>query len=101
FEEPIYRNVFGLLRDFGDAELAALISPRRLIIETTSGLEIAGPPPAADGRRGAAPGVIKTPPLAAVQAEISRANAVLGSWKNVPQVVLATDTKKAVEMLLA
>ena len=31
--EPIYRNVFGLLRDFGDAEIANLISPRPLMIE--------------------------------------------------------------------
>jgi dienelactone hydrolase len=31
--EPIYRNVWGLLREFGDAEIAALILPRRLVIE--------------------------------------------------------------------
>lgn len=30
--EPIYRNVFGLLREFGDAEIASLISPRALRI---------------------------------------------------------------------
>ena len=101
FEEPIYRNVFGLLRDFGDAELAALISPRRLIVETNPPLEIAGPPPADEKHHGAAPGVIKTPPLAAVQAEISRANALLGSWKNVPPVPLATDTNNALGSLLA
>ncbi len=31
--EPIYRNVWGLLREFGDAEIASLILPRTLIIE--------------------------------------------------------------------
>jgi len=31
--EPIYRNVFGLVRDFGDAEIANLIAPRPLAIE--------------------------------------------------------------------
>jgi dienelactone hydrolase len=31
--EPIYRNVWGLLRRFGDAEIASLILPRKLIIE--------------------------------------------------------------------
>ena len=31
--EPIYRNVWGLLREFGDAEVASLILPRALIIE--------------------------------------------------------------------
>src|SRR5262249_23160420 len=33
WEEPIYRNVFGLLKEFGDAEIATLIMPRSLIIE--------------------------------------------------------------------
>ena len=28
WSEPIYRNVFGLLREFGDAEIATMISPR-------------------------------------------------------------------------
>jgi hypothetical protein len=36
-----------------------------------------------------------------VQDEIGRANAVLGSWKNVPPVALVTDTNKALETLLA
>ena len=31
--EPIYRNVWGLLREFGDAELATLIAPRGLVVE--------------------------------------------------------------------
>ncbi|NOX98542.1 MAG: hypothetical protein GXP30_02230 [Verrucomicrobia bacterium] len=30
--EPIYRNVYGLLREFGDAEIASLIAPRKLNI---------------------------------------------------------------------
>ena len=44
WQEPIYRNVFGLLRDFGDAELASMIAPRRLIIDTAAGptVEAAG-----------------------------------------------------------
>jgi len=31
--EPADRNVFGLLREFGDAELAGLVAPRPLVIE--------------------------------------------------------------------
>ncbi len=31
--EPIYRNVWGLLREFGDAEIAGLILPRGLVVE--------------------------------------------------------------------
>ncbi|MDB6075652.1 MAG: dap4 1, partial [Verrucomicrobiaceae bacterium] len=32
WQEPIYRNVFGLLKDFGDAEIASLIAPRKLAV---------------------------------------------------------------------
>ena len=37
WQEPIDRNVFGLLEQFGDAELAGMITPRRLIIEAAGG----------------------------------------------------------------
>jgi hypothetical protein len=33
--EPIYRNVWGLLREFGDAELAAMLAARHLTIQET------------------------------------------------------------------
>jgi dienelactone hydrolase len=33
WDEPIYRNVWGLLSEFGDAEIASLIAPRGLVIE--------------------------------------------------------------------
>ena len=33
WDEPIYRNVDGLLNEFGDAEIASLIAPRALVIE--------------------------------------------------------------------
>ncbi|MEO7142732.1 MAG: dienelactone hydrolase family protein [Bryobacteraceae bacterium] len=54
--EPIFRNVWGLLRDFGDAELAALMTPRNLIVETRPGPRWDGPSRADPKRTGAAPG---------------------------------------------
>jgi dienelactone hydrolase len=33
WDEPIYRNVWGLLSEFGDAEIATLVVPRTLVIE--------------------------------------------------------------------
>src|SRR5260221_11709474 len=33
WEQPIDRNVFGLLEQFGDAELAAMIAPQGLVLE--------------------------------------------------------------------
>ena len=72
WREPIYRNVWGLLHEFGDAEIASLIAPRPLIIEASRGPEIAGPPPVRDGRRGAAPGQLVSPPMDAVESEFNR-----------------------------
>lgn len=40
WDEPIYRNVWGLLSEFGDAEIASLIAPRPLIIEHSAIPEI-------------------------------------------------------------
>ena len=44
WQEPIYRNVFGLLEQFGDAEIASLIAPRALVIEHCTAPAIDGPP---------------------------------------------------------
>jgi dienelactone hydrolase len=59
WDEPIYRNVWGLLREFGDAELAALVAPRRLHTLLCNVPEVKGPPAPRPGRSGgAAPGRI-------------------------------------------
>ena len=74
WEEPIYRNVFGLLEQYGDAEIASMISPRSLIIEHAMIPEIKGPPVTPKGRRGgAAPGNLATARFAHVEAEYKRA----------------------------
>jgi dienelactone hydrolase len=76
WKEPIYRDVWGLLSEFGDAELASLIAPRGLIIEACRGPELKGPPPATSERKGAAPnGQLTTPALSSVRAEAERARA--------------------------
>jgi dienelactone hydrolase len=75
--EPIYRNVFGLLREFGDAELASLIAPRALIVEHSPAPKVDGPPAPAEGRKGAAPGQIKTPDYVSVETEFERAGSLL------------------------
>jgi dienelactone hydrolase len=72
--EPIYRNVWSLLYEFGDAEIASLIAPRRLIIEHCKHPEISGPPqPSQSHGGGAAPGVITTPSFDSVKTEFDRA----------------------------
>jgi len=79
WEEPIYRNVFGLLEQFGDAEIATLIGPRGLVAEHSPVQPVAGPPKTRPGRRGgAAPGMIKTIPINSVVTEFSRARSLAG-----------------------
>ncbi len=78
WEEPIYRNVWGLLHEFGDAEMATLIAPRGLVVEHSEWPAVTGPPPVRKGRRGGgAAGKLTTPVLASVQAEFRRLDTIL------------------------
>ena len=61
WSEPIYRNVWGLLRHFGDAELATLIAPRGLVVEYSA-------VPAVSGHKGN----LRTPGFETVKAEFDR-----------------------------
>ena len=75
WQEPIDRNVFGLLDQFGDAELATLIAPRTLIVNAAQGPEATIP-----GGRGA-PARVVTPALDSVRAEVARAQTLTDGLK--------------------
>ncbi len=78
WEEPIDRNVWGLLTEFGDAEIASLIAPRGLVIEYSEGPRVEGPLAVPKGRRGgAAVGKLATPTFDNVAQEWKRINALL------------------------
>jgi len=77
WEEPIYRNVFGLLQEFGDAEIATLIAPRVLVVEHSEAPRVDGPPKPRTRKPEAAPGKITTPDYTTVEAEFERARALL------------------------
>jgi dienelactone hydrolase len=84
WEEPIYRNVFSLLSEFGDAELASLVAPRALVIEAASAPNVSGPPKPGPGvSGGAAPGKLATPDAKIdISKEIVRAGSLAGlAWK--------------------
>ena len=92
WEEPIYRNVFGLLTEFGDAEIASLIAPRGLVIEHSDWPIIDGPPRSRDGRHGAAPGQLRTPERIAVETELNRARDLFPpSFGFEPELVYANE----------
>lgn len=76
WREPIYRNVFGLLKYFGDAELAMMVWPRNLIIENARG------PALVHNNRGATPGVLSGPQPASVEQEFERAVSLIPGKKH-------------------
>ena len=82
WQEPIDRNVFGLLEQFGDAELASMIAPRALIVEASKAPEATLP-----GGRGA-PGRIVTPALDSVRKELARARKLVAGLKPAPGMKL-------------
>lgn len=65
WSEPIYRNVWALLHEFGDAELATLIAPRGLVVEYSRVPDITSPK-----------GDLKTPKFETVRAEFERIGAL-------------------------
>lgn len=67
WSEPFDRSVFSLLTQFGDAEIASLIVPRKLLIEACRG------PQGAVACPGGNQGMLQSPELARVKAEVSRA----------------------------
>jgi len=83
WREPIDRNVFGLLRHFGDAEMAALIAPRRLTVLSTPGPEETITRELKQGE-GGAPGELVSPTADAVDREVARARELVpsdgGGW---------------------
>jgi dienelactone hydrolase len=82
WQEPIDRNVFGLLEQFGDAELASLIAPRAFIVDAARGPEATIP-----GGRGA-PARVVSPALGSVRAEVARSQKLTDGLKLNPGIRL-------------
>ena len=81
WQEPIYRNVFGLLKNFGDAELAVMAWPGRMVVEHSVAPEVSGPPAPSTGRSGAAPGILTTPLYSTAREEWNRAKELVPEGK--------------------
>jgi dienelactone hydrolase len=80
WSEPIYRNVWGLLAEFGDAEIATLIAPRGLIVEYAPGPQITGQK-----------GDWRTPPFPDVSSEFSRIGSLLKEEQMALNLTLTAD----------
>lgn len=89
WREPVYRNVWRLLTEFGDAEQAGMIAPRSLTIEACRVPVSAGAAVAGAGRSVvAAPGRIEQCRLSSVQAEVTRARRFFQVYDAEPQLQL-------------
>ena len=74
WEEPLDRNLWSVLLEFGDAETARLIAPRTLIVDTAEAPEYTGVPPSQVPTPGApAPGFIRSPGPDEAAREFARA----------------------------
>jgi dienelactone hydrolase len=71
WQEPLDRNVFGLAEQFGAAELATMIAPRNLVVQSSNWPHVELP------SEGGAPGRLSTPSEEVVKQEFDRAVALL------------------------
>jgi dienelactone hydrolase len=83
WRQPVDRNVFGLLEQFGDAELASLVYPNRLIVEAAR-----APEARYSGEGGGAPSELSTPAPEEVRAEVERARQICRDQQAGPSVQL-------------
>ncbi len=81
-KQPVDRNVFGLLTQFGDAEVAAMIAPRSLVVEAARG------PEATISAKNGAPGALVSPKFEDVRGEFDRANALVAGLTPKPPLHL-------------
>lgn len=94
WKEPIYRDLWGLLREFGDAEIAGLIAPRGLLVEACASPAVSGPPPAQGRENAACPnGTITTAPLDNVRQEVARAREVFARLNAENELQLAVSAE--------
>lgn len=100
-DEPIYRNIWGLLAEFGDAELATLIAPRTLVIEHSVVPDIVDQLKTSDAKNLQVEGLpftgykgkLETPAFADLTAEVDRLRKLLKT--NFMQVDLVTGANKS------
>lgn len=80
WQEPIYRNVWNYVSEFGDAGTAVLLGGRALFVSNESGPLIEGPPSIKNARNGAAPGKLGAYDLKKVGAEfdLAKQNRIAG-----------------------
>ncbi|MCA9438618.1 MAG: hypothetical protein KC978_22730, partial [Candidatus Omnitrophica bacterium] len=83
WKEPIYRNVWSYLKEFGDAEVASMIAPRTLLIETAPGPMVNHP-----AGSGLTPGTVAPFSPDEVEGEFQRALTLIQGLDPIPNFQL-------------
>lgn len=102
WQEPIDTTVFGIVREFGAAEVAAMIAPRRLDMRLATWPEVIQ-----TDAGGGAPGVLRTPDAAAFQKEVEGAAklsaglSLSSGWFRARQPVNRNETELLMELSAA
>jgi dienelactone hydrolase len=89
WRQPVDRNVFGLLEQFGDAEVAGLIAPRGLVVEAAKGPKVLIPP-----GTGGAPGRLGTEDLDIIAAEVDKARRLVSDLRPACRIELVATGKR-------
>ncbi|MDR2643051.1 MAG: hypothetical protein LBC74_09680, partial [Planctomycetaceae bacterium] len=105
-DEPIDRNVFGLLKEFGDAEIATLICPRKLTVAVYNAPELSLPfNEPWKSQYGGAPGELKKLNPENVKAEVERAKKLVEQlkvdWIEMKEVISVAVKFQAVPFILS
>lgn len=98
WKEPLDRNVFGLLEEFGDAEIGSLVNPRTLIVEAAKGPDVVVAP-----GNGGGPGRLSGPDFQAAHLEyLPRLAELVLPLKPGPRVafMMGNDIKPGSESML-
>lgn len=93
WQQPIERNVWGLLRDFGAAELAALSNAKSIVVESCRSPELKEPRGPRPGNQSAT-GRLITPAVDDVSREVEKANRLIASRTEMTE---ATDPSRSTE----
>ena len=80
WQEPIYRNVWGLLHEFGDAEIASLLAPHGLVVDHSEAPKVTGHK-----------GTVGTPNFATVRGEFDRIDGLTGSIRQPKRLIAGPD----------
>lgn len=99
WQEPLYRDVWGLLREFGDAEIASLVATRGLVVAYRDEPQVDGPPSPLEGQKNmAAPGRLTTPDFDEVEGEFARLGTLVPSSLQ-PRQLVHNDAAESVSAL--